>query len=120
MVLRELEQGIEKSLVSYVKESQSQAEISINASEPMLLDNSELAQSVVLKFKTKMAVVTSNQDLVFQAAPGTKYDVCWTVQNNSQQKWPCAPVLMNVTTGEKQQLDAILDQNESTEIRYTY
>lgn len=96
LVQRELEQGIEREYVSMMKESQV-----IEEPAPLVLEESGLATSVILKFKSKMAVVTSKQDLVFQGAPGTTTTLRWTVENRAQADWPCQPILQNTTTGEQ-------------------
>lgn len=54
--------AIEKEYVTLTK---SQAE-----NLPVAADESNLGTSMVLKFKSKMAVVTS-KDLIFQASPGS-------------------------------------------------
>ena len=67
-----------------------------------------------------MAVVTSKPDLVFTASRGSEIVLEWTVHNLSTQAWPCCPVLMNMTTGEKIQIQKILSPQDSTLIQYKF
>lgn len=65
-----------------MKESQEEQPVDDSAlGEEQPVDESALGQSIAIRFKNKMGMVTSNQDLVFQASPGDSTEIEWTVKN---------------------------------------
>lgn len=59
----------------------------------------------MLKFKNKMAICVNDDDIKIMAKANTKHRIVWSIRNGSNQPWPCAPHLLNVTTGEVQVIE---------------
>lgn len=55
---------------------------------------------IIPKFKSKMAKAVNDDDIKIEAKPGSETPIVWSIRNASNLAWPCAPHLLNVTTGE--------------------
>lgn len=53
-----------------------------------------------MKFKNKMAIITSKAEVVFKAAAGSTTSLTWTIQNVSDKPWPALPLLKNFSTNQ--------------------
>lgn len=60
------------------------------------------------KFKHKMALVVSDQDINLQCKPGSTTEIAIKFKNDSTAIWPHEPVLVNLTTGETQPVLSLL------------
>jgi hypothetical protein len=65
-----------------------------------------MGESMVMpKFKNKMAIGVNDDDIKIMAKANSKHRIVWSIRNASNQPWPCAPHLLNVTTGEIQVIE---------------
>jgi hypothetical protein len=76
------------------------------ADQSSILQGLSLGESMVMpKFKNKMAKAVNDDDIRIQAKANSEQPIMWHIRNVSKQPWPCAPHLLNVTTGEIQVIE---------------
>lgn len=65
------------------------------------------------KFKHKMALVVSEQDIRIECSQGSVTEIPIKFQNNSAAAWPHEPVLTNVASGETLPVLTLLEPGQT-------